>query len=816
MGQFINGPNSVTSDKPAWDGFKLNPKDRVKIDFHNSNVDNIISYYEKITGITIVKDPTLTGGMTVTSARQVPLADALQILKTTLDLKGFDLNKQGTLLVIKGRNKQDGGGRGGPFGGGGFPVGGGGGEQEPPPTEIKRYQIHYANASQLAKTLNDVYTPVAGGGNPFQNRGGGGFQFGARGGPGGGGNRFGGGGGGFPGGGFTLNLGGGGQSQAPAPRASSDDYTNSIIVNATPHDQIEVKSLISDLDQPAEETQQTKVYKLDYAASDDLITIVQNVLSANVPKGRGGATTGQQQGPAAFFNAARNTTPGAGTVTSDPKTNSLIVIATPENQTLVEKVIKNLDTPQKIQTSTFVIPLKNARSDTVQQLLQSAFGTRTGATATTNNRNTQPTVVRPGTQTTNGSGSSTNRGPTGDNLGGPQSALQATTMPILLQDPSAESGELQTNVSVAQGLFGGGGGRQGGGGGSAGQGGSTAQKPTVGYDSQGRVINVHDLTNQVTVISDPNTNSLIVVTTPENKDLVQKVIDQLDKIPEQVMIETIICEAELDKASQLGVEWKFAQSKVFGDKSTNGVGTTNFGLQSGNATTPLQGLSYTLTGGNVSAFLNALQTDTKFQVLSTPRIFTSNNIQADINISQSIPYVVSTTPNALGQPTINYAFQDVGIVLTVIPHISANGYVTMEVTQSANDLQGFTSFQAPIVNQRVADTEVSVKDGETVVLGGMIRNTWNSTVNKVPLLGDIPLLGNLFRSTSKSKQKTELLVFLCPHIVRDPAEAKKMKDEGMIELDPNMKNDINKELPANLHLTTPPPPAPNVKKTGGN
>jgi len=806
MGQFITGPNNqVSSDKPVWQGFKLNTKDRVLIEFHNSNVDSIISFYEKATGITIVKDPTLVGGMTVTSARKVSLSEALQILKTTLDLKGFDLNSSNNLLVIKGRNKPT---DRPPFDPTTFARDPGGNQGDTPQTEIKRYAIHYANASQLAKTLNDVYTPTGAAANPFQNRGGGGggFQFGGRGGPGGQNGRF-------PGG-FQLNIGGL-QNPAPVPRASSDDYTNSIIVNATPHDQIEVKSLITDLDQPAEDVQQTQVFKLQYAASDDMVAIIQNVLTANVPRGRGGATTGQQSGPAAFFNAARNSTPGAGQVTSDPKTNSLVVIATPDNLALVDKVIKNLDTPQKIQTSTFVIPLKNARSDTVQQLLQSAFGTRTGATATTNNRNTAAPVVRPGTQTTTGTSTGNRSTPTGDNLGGPESALQATTMPILLQDPTAESGELQTNVNVTQGLFGGGGGggRQGGGGGG-GQGGSTAQKPTVGYDSQGRVINVHDLTNQVTVISDPNTNSLIVVTTPENKDLVQKVIDQLDKIPEQVMIETIICEAELDHAHQLGVEWNLTQKNPFGTTSTTSTGTTNFGLQT--ATTPLQGLSYTITGGNVSAFINALQTDTKFQVLSTPRIFTSNNIQADINISQSIPYVVSSTPNALGQPTINYAFQDVGIVLTVIPHISSNGYVTMEVSQSANDLQGFTTFNAPIVNQRVADTEVSVKDGETVILGGMIRNTWNSTVNKVPLLGDIPILGNLFRSTSKSKQKTELLVFLCPHIVRDPAEAKKLKDEGMIELDPNIKQDINRELPNNLHLTTPPPPVTNVKKTGGN
>jgi general secretion pathway protein D len=358
-----------------------------------------------------------------------------------------------------------------------------------------------------------------------------------------------------------------------------------------------------------------------------------------------------------------------------------------------------------------------------------------------------------------------------------------------LQDPNAASGELLTSVGVTQG-FGGGFPGGGGGGQSSGQRSSTSSTTAsngqaLGYDSNGKVIGVHDLTGQVTAISDPNTNSLIIVTTPDNLDLVKNVVDQLDKIPEQVMIQTIIVEATLDKAKQFGLEWSYAQKS---QGITNSLGQ-NFGLQS---TTPaLQGLSYALSGGDLTGFFNMLQTDSKYQVLSTPRIFTSNNMEAQINISQSIPYVVSTVQSTTGTYSYNYAFQDVGIVLTVTPHVTSNGYVTMDVTQTANDLQGYTSFNAPIVNQREAETTVSAKDGETIILGGMIRNQITATVNKIPLLGDIPVLGNLFRNTSKDNQKTELLVFLTPHVVRDPAEAKKLKDESERQVSPDILELLN-------------------------
>lgn len=564
----------------------------------------------------------------------------------------------------------------------------------------------------------------------------------------------------------------GGQGSTSGFRASADDYSNSIAIYATERMHAQVKEMIAKLDRVTEDAKRLKVYRLAHASASDLVTVVQNVLNGAVPTGRGGATTQQTQGPAAMLRAASGGTAGAGSVTADTRTNSLVVTATDTNLATLDRIIPDLDTRIESAGSAFIFPLKNARSDDIATLLQSAFGSKQGAGTT--GANTQNTG---------------NRSNSGGNIGGSQNGNRTgglggnnqTSLPISLKDASREEGELLTRVGVAQtlgqGFFGGG------------QNPSTGNQNStqVARDAQGRVVNTKELTGQVTVVSDPNTNSLIVVTTPENAELVRQILDQLDKIPEQVMIEAIIVEAALDSSKKFGVEWKFAAEKLF-NSNTTGTGQTDFGQTA--ATTGVTGLQYTVTGANLNVFLNALKEDTSFQVLSTPRIFTSNNVQAEINISQSVPYVLSSSTDTNGNISYNYSFEDVGIVLTVTPRITSNGYVTMEVSQTANELQGYTSFNAPIINQRQADTTVSVRDGEAIILGGIMRKTVTSSVKKVPLLGDLPLLGNLFKSTSRSDSKTELMVFLRPRIVRNAEDAQRIREETKTNL-PELKKGGN-------------------------
>lgn len=765
MAQFDTGGSS----KP-WSTFKL-PKKNIKLDFKNSNVDMVLQYFSKASGITIVKDPTLTSPITLSTAQAIPLSDAFDVLSAALSVRKFEIQKDGKILVVRAKPQQQ-GGRGGASQG--FDPSMLEGMSQQSQTVLKVYQLKNALASTVARTLNDVYQSNSTGGFPFGNFGGGRVQFGG----GGRGNQMGGG---------RFNFGG--LNTGPSVRASSDDYSNSVIVNAASKDQKQVEDLIKQLDRETDEAVNAVVYPLEFAFSDDLQAVVSGVLQANQPRGRGGQSASQQvdQRFTFFpFGGGNNQNRNNGQVVSEPRTNALIVTTTPQNHQLIAKVIKDLDKDIKYEPSTFVIPLDNARADQMATLLQQAFGRRQGLNGGGNNNLNRTQAGNANRNRTNNGGGGTFGNGGGGGGGGNQPQVGGS-LPIELQDPNAEFGELQTNIGVddlsAQFFFGGQNQNQN-------QNRNNQNRQTTGRDAQGRLVNIQDPTNQINIIPDTNTNTIIVVGSPEQAEIVKNVIAQLDRIPEQVMIETIIVEATLSSSDKLGVDWKFVQNKAFGNTGTTGTVEQNFGTQATNG----QGFRYTLAGGDLSAFINALKSDTKFQVLSTPRIFTSNNVNAEINISQRVPFVTSQRTDANGNITFNYSFEDVGIVLNVTPRITAGGYVTMEVLQTANDLQGFTDFNAPIVNQRQADTTVAVKDGETIILGGIIRSTVNSTVKKIPLLGDIPVLGNLFRSTDKSKSKTELLVFLTPRVVRTPEDAAKLRQQEQQKFSPQTQEQLKKQI----------------------
>jgi len=782
-----------TTSKP-WLDLKISSKKRIKLDFHNASVDMIIRMFSKTSGVTIVKDPTLTGTMSLLTPNEISITDALGVLAASLDLKGYQFQKQDNFLVIKAKPKPvvGRGGPGGGPGGVGFPGGGGpgglggGAGATRAVSELRTYTLKFASASSVAKAINDAFSQSAStgfggfnGGGATGFPGGGGPGGGIGGGPGGGGPGGGGPGGGLGGGNAGGGPGGfGGQNANNASngtvKASSEEYSNTVMVNAPVALQVQVSDFIKKIDIDVKQPMVTKLYPLTFASAQDFATPIQSVLTANAPKGRG--STGSTQSNQSFFNpfgSSANQT-SAGTATAETRSNSLIVTTTEQNQAIVAKLIEGIDKEIVSLDASAVIPLANARATDMATLLNQAFGTRSGSRTTTGSTTTNR----------NTSTSSSNTQRTNNSLGGIGGEIDPKNVYVQMRDPNSESGELAANISVMQGFggFGGAGGQQNN------NSTSSTSKTAISRDAQGRVVNTTDLTGRVTVVADPNTNSLIVVGDPDAVERLKSILDQLDKIPQQVVIETMIVEASLDATSKLGVEWSLAQPKAFGNTGVTGTAGTNFGQAATAAAN--QGFSYTLTGGNLSAYLNALKTDQRFQVLSTPRIFTSNNVEATINISQSVPYVTSQRTDTSGAVIFSYDFLDVGIVLTVTPQISPGGIVTLQVSQTANELKGYTSFNAPIVNKREANTTVSVQDGNTIVLGGIMSKTVTATTNKVPILGDLPFFGSLFRSSSKSDTKTELLVFLTPRIVRNAEDAKANTDKQKKELSPESQKRI--------------------------
>jgi len=673
-------PAKPKPPKPVWQEFKLDPKATLFLDFTDANADMILSIFSRTSGITILKAPAFKEKLTVTSAKAVRLDEAFQILDTVLGLYGYQFQKKGNLLLV---NK--------------IPP-----PQPPPPPPsgppppdpdkmaLKVYHLSYANAQTVAKVVNEVFSQQQLEQMIQTLQQGGGFSMGPM-------------------------YGQQGQKQPKVVRASSDDYSNSVVVNAPEKYMPDVEKLINELDKSTEAPLESRIFQLKFINVDEVVDAIQNVLKANAPVGRG-APKQQDSQPNYYdfysYRRQNNSSSGQTAVAIRP-TNSVIVSATKENMKTVENLITSLDKETPYTGTTFVVHLENAKATDVATLLNSAFTKRR------DNNNDDPFFFF-----------------------------------------FSDFGSDQKKSDVVMDL-----------------------------NEDGQMMNIRDLTGKVNVMADANTNSLIVVTLPSNMRIIRPIIEQIDKIAPQVMIETVIVEANLDKTTKLGVEWNFLKGR--------GIGSTNYTLQT--AKDPLEGLKYTLSGSDYKVFLNALQTDTRFKVLSTPRIFTSNNVKAEINVSQQVPYITAQQSTATTGLISNYDFKNVGVVLTVTPRITAAGEVSMEVVQSADDLQGFTTYNAPIINHRQASTTASVKDGETIVVGGIIRKTTNLTENKIPLLGDIPLLGHLFKSTSRTNGQTELMVLLTPHIVRTPEEARRLREEEEKRLSKGsneaIKDILNKPAP---------------------
>ena len=332
-----------------------------------------------------------------------------------------------------------------------------------------------------------------------------------------------------------------------------------------------------------------------------------------------------------------------------------------------------------------------------------------------------------------------------------------------------------TRTNFTGGGFGGFGGGFGGGARSTGALGSGAQTADA----------ARGLTGNVKIVADEETNALLITTFVRNFPAVEELVKQLDVLLPQVLIEAQIIEVTLDDDSVFGVEWMWEQRTTLDDKTYQQEGATDFGLAD-----EVFGLKYGILSSKLNAMLHALTKDTKVNILSTPRIMTKNNQEAIINVGQAVPFLVSTQETATGGILTSTDFRDVGVILTVTPRINRSGTVSLDVNQQINSLVEFTLFDAPIISTREASAFVTIKDKQTMVIGGMIKDDKTETVHKTPILGDIPLLGRLFRRADTRVEKTELMVFITPHVVYSDADADRVTAEQREKLHlPNGKTD---------------------------
>ncbi len=182
--------------------------------------------------------------------------------------------------------------------------------------------------------------------------------------------------------------------------------------------------------------------------------------------------------------------------------------------------------------------------------------------------------------------------------------------------------------------------------------------------------------------------------------------------------------------------------------------------------------------------IRAYQTDSDIHILATPQIMTLDNEEAEIQVAKNIPFLTRKDTSETGVDYSNYEFKDVGVTLNIVPQINQEGFVRLKISQEvAQVVADESSVGLPTTLKRVAKTTVTIKDGHTIVIGGLIDETMSQGTSQVPCLGDIPGLGWLFKSTSRSNDKTNLFIFVTPHIIENPAKAKEIyqKKKDQIE-----------------------------------
>ena len=305
------------------------------------------------------------------------------------------------------------------------------------------------------------------------------------------------------------------------------------------------------------------------------------------------------------------------------------------------------------------------------------------------------------------------------------------------------------------------------------------------------------------ITSDLETRRIIIVTDDETNENIKTIVESLDQPKPQVLINVVFVQVTHEKGLDLGAEVSVAGSIRMhpepGGRAPD-VASTRFGLIDAALDPTHPGAFYRVLGRDVNATLHALASTTKTEILSRPSILTRNNQQATIKVGQRVPIITNSRISEISNTTINtVTYEDVGIILRVTPFINSQGMVEMIVSPEISSLSATTvpisnNVDSPVIDERMADTVVVTPSDTTVVIGGLISTDNQDKESKVPFLGDIPILGAAFRRKEKSNVKTELLIFLTPHVVPHPSDLAKASASERSKLDLAPKAFPNGEL----------------------
>lgn len=527
--------------------------------------------------------------------------------------------------------------------------------------------------------------------------------------------------------------------------------SNAVIVTDTISNLQRLEYVVSEVDKPSRLNVKTQFYTLQYAQASEVAEQIQGLIDAaranfGEQPGSGNNANNRAQNSGTRESPDQPTRPtvvaasagegaipsqilfGSNTaIASDDRTNQIIIMTEPSNIVFFDEIIEKLDIKSDPATRIEVIILNHAQATEVAGLLSSfvsgSTSTETGDRSQANANQNNPQQNQRGNQSVN-----QNARQNSQNQSLPPQVRNAVT--ATLEDRDSQFSEFMT------------------------------------------------------IEADERSNSLIISGTRSDLDLMIELVGKIDVLLPQVRIEVIIAEVNLDNGTDRGMDQvggTYIQNEAAGEPNIT-IGTGDFpglnllGIGVGNISMNYDKTAGVLSNLSFEAILNAARTNSNVEILSTPYLMTTHNQEATVTVGQQRPIVTGTlTDNTLGNSTRQTVqYQDIAIELKVKPLIGPNDVIQLEIDQSVNDIDGSVDVNGnsqPIIGRRQMVSFVSVKNNGLVVLGGMQRSKETKSKNRMALLGEIPLLGNLFRSNKVDFEKRELLVFIRPKIIRDADEA---------------------------------------------
>lgn len=592
---------------------------------------------------------------------------------------------------------------------------------------------------------------------------------------------------------FATQAGGSSSSRADAIAAEADERTNSIVVWAAPSEMQNISEVIAKLDtQSPTSEMMVKVIQLKQALAEDFATLLTDTVL--------GENAGADDERAVIVSFPYKNPDGTTEirkllrqdlkVKADSRTNSLMVMAPAESMLMLEAMIQDFDRIRPIRSEVRLFPLINSDAESMVEKLTELFQADDGAAAD-----------------------------------GPKSQLVFGDMPFDFDVASVGqdlrfTADTRTNTVIAAGA----------------EVDLRMVEQIIRYldaqEAENRRTEVvpvsyrkaQDLASAVQAFNDQEqevfsatedqesqrlkaerqisiealgaegeegggSSTLIVGASRQRFDQALQMIQALDRPEPQVRISVLIAEVSLTDSVELGMEiagrdLDFSRQAVLGP---NGVVLgPDFdwvsGTDLGAAGLGLGGFNFTVTGEDFSFLMHAVQQDSRLEILSRPVLVVRNGEKGKLTIADDVPFVGSTQINDTGSTNSTIDREEVGIILDATPHISPDGYVTIELTQELSNFSGENvqlteGLSSPVFSKRTVETNVTVRDGETVVVGGLITSRESESENKVPIIGDLPLIGPLARFNSVSTTKTELLVVLTVDVLRTDEDFRNMSEQ---------------------------------------